>query len=79
MPVAIELWPQVVNYCKWDVIATEKVFNHLKGDWIARQILADITGMTVNDTTNSLTTRLIFGNDRNPKLVYTNLATGEQS
>lgn len=78
-PVPKELWPQVVDYCKWDVIATEKVFNHLKGDWIARQILADITGMTVNDTTNSLTTRLIFGNDRNPKLVYTNLATGEQS
>ena len=78
-PVPKELWPRVVDYCKWDVIATEKVFNHLKGDWIARQILADITGMTVNDTTNSLTTRLIFGNDRNPKLVYTNLATGEQS
>lgn len=78
-PVPEELWPQVIDYCKWDVIATEKVFNHLKGDWIARQILADITGMTVNDTTNSLTTRLIFGNDRNPKLVYTNLATGEQS
>lgn len=78
-PVPEELWPQVIDYCRWDVIATEKVFNHLKGDWIARQILADITGMTVNDTTNSLTTRLIFGNDRNPKLVYTNLATGEQS
>lgn len=78
-PVPEELWPKVIDYCKWDVIATEKVFNHLKGDWIARQILSDITGMTVNDTTNSLTTRLIFGNDRNPKLVYTNLATGEQS
>lgn len=78
-PVPEELWPKVIDYCKWDVIATEAVFNHLKGDWIARQILADITSMTVNDTTNSLTTKLIFGNDRNPKLVYTNLATGEQS
>ncbi len=30
--------------------------------------------MTVNDTTNTLTTRLIFGNDKNPTLVYTDLS-----
>ena len=29
--------------------------------------------MTVNDTTNSLTTKIIFGNEKHPKLVYTNL------
>jgi hypothetical protein len=32
----------------------------------------------VNDTTNTLTTRIIFGTDRNPVLVYTHLDTGEQ-
>jgi hypothetical protein len=71
-------WEEVADYCINDVIATEAVFDHLKGDWTARQILADLAEMTVNDTTNSLTTKIIFGNERNPKLVYTDLATGEQ-
>ena len=78
-PVPEELWPKVASYCDNDVTATEAVFHHLKGDFTARQILADLAGGTVNDTTNSLTTRIIFGKDRNPKLVYTDLATGEQS
>ena len=77
-PVPEEMWVKVAEYCDNDVIATEAVFNHLKGDWTARQILADLAGMSVNDTTNSLTTRIIFGKERNPKLVYTDLATGEQ-
>ena len=78
-PVPEERWIEVAEYCDNDVIATEAVFDHLKGDWTARQILADLAGMTVNDTTNSLTTRIIFGKEKNPKLVYTNLATGEAS
>lgn len=50
-----ELWQ------KNDVIATEGAFN-------ARQILADVAGMTLNDTTNSLTTRIIFGKtNQNPR------------
>ena len=73
-----ELWDTVAEYCCDDVIATRAVFHHLKGDFTARQILADLAGMTVNDTTNSLTTRIIFGKERHPKLVYTDLATGEQ-
>lgn len=66
-PVPEELWPKVAEYCDNDVIATEAVFDHLKGDWTARQILADVAGLTVNDTTNSLTTRIIFGNNRKPQ------------
>ena len=73
-----ELWDTVAEYCCDDVIATRAVFHHLKGDFTARQILADLAGMTVNDTTNSLTTRIIFGKERKPQLVYTDLATGEQ-
>ena len=73
-PVPEELWITVAEYCDNDVIATEKVFDHLKGDWTARQILADLAGMTVNDTTNSLTTRIIFGKERKPNLVYTDLS-----
>lgn len=66
-PVPEELWVKVAEYCDNDVIATEAVFNHLKADWTARQILADVAGMTVNDTTNSLTTKIIFGNNRTPQ------------
>ena len=77
-PVPEEKWEEVASYCDWDVISTEKVFNHLKGDFTARQILADLAGGTVNDTTNSLTTKIVFGKERKPKLIYTDLATGEQ-
>lgn len=77
-PAPEELWPEVIKYCKWDVIASEKVFNHLQGDFTARKILAALAGGTVNDTTNTLTTKIIFGNERQPRLVYTDLATGEQ-
>lgn len=77
-PVPEERWSEVAEYCDADVIATEAVFNHLKGDWTARQILADLAGGSVNDTTNSLTTKIIFGKEKHPKLVYTDLATGEQ-
>ena len=78
-PAPKELWTTVADYCKNDVTATEAVFDHLQGDWTARQILADLAGMPVSSTTNSLTTRIIFGKERKPKLVYTDLATGEQS
>lgn len=66
-PVPEDLWIKVAEYCDNDVIATEAVFNHLKADWTARQILADVAGLTVNDTTNSLTTKIIFGNNRAPQ------------
>lgn len=66
-PVPEKLWTKVAEYCDNDVIATEAVFHHLSADWTARQILADLAGMTVNDTTNSLTTKIIFGGNRNPQ------------
>ena len=78
-PVPEERWNEVAEYCDNDVIATEAVFNHCKGDFTARQILADLAGMPVNSTTNSLTTRIIFGKEKNPALVYTDLATGERT
>ena len=79
-PVPEEMWNKVAEYCVNDVLATEAVFNdqNRKADFTARQILADLAGMTVNDTTNSLTTKIIFGKEKKPRLVYTDLATGEQ-
>ena len=66
-PVPEELWNKVAEYCDNDVIATEAVFNARKSDFLARQILADVAGMTVNDTTNSLTTKIIFGSNKKPQ------------
>ncbi len=66
-PVPEDLWDKVAEYCDNDVIATEKVFDNLKGDFTARLILAELAGMTPNDTTNSLTTRIIFGNNKHPQ------------
>ena len=75
-PVPEEKWIEVAEYCDNDVIATEAAWDYLSADWLARQILADLAGMTVNDTTNALTTKIIFGNERKPqsKFFYRNLA-----
>lgn len=66
-PVPEERWVEVAEYCDNDVIATEAVFDHLSADFLARQILADLAGGGYNDTTNSLTTKIIFGNNRKPQ------------
>lgn len=66
-PVPEDMWDKVAEYCDNDVLATEATFNARKADFTARQILADVAGMTVNDTTNSLTTRIIFGSNRRPQ------------
>lgn len=75
-PVPESRWQEVAEYCDDDVIATEAGFYYLKSDWTARQILADLAGMSVNDTTNTLTTKFIFGNNKNPQneFHYRNLA-----
>jgi hypothetical protein len=76
-PVPEELWETVAGYCVDDVLATEAVFKHLSGDFTARKILADLADSTVNDTTNALTTKIIFGNAKHPQreFVYTDLST----
>lgn len=75
-PVPEDMWFKVAEYCDNDVISTEALFNHLSADWTARQILADLAGMSVNTSTNSLTTRIIFGREKNPQsqFLYRNLA-----
>lgn len=75
-PVDESLWVKVAEYCDNDVLATEAVFNHLKGDWAARKILAELSGLTVNDTTNKHSTKIIFGDNKNPQdqFIYTDLS-----
>lgn len=66
-PVPEEKWIEVAEYCDNDVIATEAAWDYLQADWLARQILADLADMTVNDTTNSLTTKIIFNGNKKPQ------------
>lgn len=76
-PVPEGQWDDVVEYCKNDVEATELVFNHLASDWGARKILSELSGLSVNDTTNQHTCALVFGKERRPdksKFVYTDLS-----
>lgn len=69
-------WNRVAEYCNNDVESTEVVFNYLHGDFEVREMLASLTGLTVNDTTNTLTKQFIFEGDRKPSLVYTDFKTG---
>ena len=73
-PVPEELWPKVAEYCDDDVIATEATFMDRIADFVARQIqvdlvksLHDISNVCVNDTTNTLSTKIIFGNNKAPQ------------
>lgn len=76
-PLPKELWEKAAEYCCNDVYATEKVFDHLAEDWVARKILAKLTGLTVNDTTNTLSAKFIFGDDRHPQSQFNYRHMGE--
>lgn len=75
-PVPEELWDKVVDYCVNDVVGTEAVFEARKQDYVAREILAALSGLSVNHTTQQHTARVIFGKDPNPQasFVYTDLS-----
>lgn len=73
-PVPKELWVKVAEYCDNDVIATEAVFDARQADFIARKIQVDlvklmhgITNVSVNDTTNTLSGKIIFGRNTKPQ------------
>lgn len=69
-PVPEDQWPLVQSYCEDDVRATKAVFDHLKEDFTARKTLAALSGLTVNDTTNTHTAKIIFGDEKNPQLQF---------
>lgn len=66
-PVPEDMWLKVAEYCDDDVLATEAVFNHLSADWDTRVILSEIAGKTVNDSTNALTTAIVFDGNKAPQ------------
>ena len=75
-PVEEKDWHRVTEYCANDVVATQAVFEARAQDFVARQILAEISGLSVNHTTQQHTAKIIFGDDKTPqsKFIYTDLA-----
>jgi hypothetical protein len=75
-PVDPALWDHVANYCANDVITEEQVFEDRIQDFRARQMLAALSGLAVNDTTQRHTARIIFGDNKTPQpdFVYTDLS-----
>lgn len=75
-PVPAEKIPLVVEYCNNDVLATEGVHKARKEDFIARQILADLSGLSLNASTQNHTAKIVFGDDKRPqaKFKYTDLS-----
>ena len=67
-------WVEAMEYCGNDVDATIATYFACEEDLVARKVLADISGLTVNDTTRMHTTKIIFGDDKEPELVYTDLS-----
>ena len=76
-PVPDELVDTVVEYCVNDVDATEKLFDAIYADYVAREILATIAKGSMNATNNQLTAKFIFGDDPRPqdKFNYVKLAS----
>ena len=76
-PLPESEWERLAQYCENDVLATEAYFLSKKwqADFKARKILAELTGMTVNDSTNNLVAQLIFGDVKEPwhEFIYPNL------
>lgn len=66
-PVPEELWPEVEKYCVNDVNATDAVLDNREGDFIARQILSELTGLPMMATTQQHTSKLVFGDNRRPQ------------
>lgn len=75
-PVPDDKVDKVVEYCVNDVLATEATFEDRKQDYVARQILAELSGLSINDTTQRHTAKIIFGNDRDAykDFIYTDLS-----
>ncbi len=77
-PVPKEKWLEVAEYCDNDVLSTFAVYIATHADFVAREILADIAGGTVNDTTNTLTGKLIFGSNKKPQSEFNYRFLGER-
>lgn len=78
-PVPDDRVDDVIEYCKNDVRATIAVFNEIKPDIECREMLSELSGLSINHSNREHITKILVGDDTNPVHVYTDLATGEQT
>ena len=76
-PVPEDRMKDVEEYCGNDVLSLEQVHISRKGDFKARLILAELSGLTPNHTTNAHSAAIIFGSNKRPQTAfkYTDLST----
>lgn len=66
------------EFCKWIealpcsdlILAAAGISEEVTSDWIAREILAELAGGSVNETTNNLTKKIIFGSEWKPQAQF---------
>jgi hypothetical protein len=78
-PVEEKDWNRVVEYCVNDVKATEAVFEDRKGDYVARQILAELSGLRSTTPPRTTPPRSYLATRSRPahkEFVYTDLSRG---
>ncbi len=75
-PVDEKYWGEIADYCANDVRETEIVFNKCAADFKTRELLSDLSGLSLNDTNRQHITKILLGNDKTADHVYTDLATG---
>lgn len=63
-PLPEERWDEVAQYCENDVLSTQQVHEHRIGDYHARQILSDLSGLPINASTMAQTAAIVFGKKR---------------
>ena len=75
-PVPDDMIEQVVEYCVNDVDLTEETFEARYQDFVARQILSELSGLPVNSSTQQHTARIVFEGDKDARrsFVYTDLS-----
>lgn len=76
-PVDKKDWNRIGEYCLNDVDSTESVFDASYADYKARVIMSQLSGLSVNSTTQQHAAKFLFGDDPRPqeKFVYTDLST----
>lgn len=77
-PVPEDTWDRVAEYCGHDVLATRATFNGpCHEDYVARKILADLSGLPMWESTNNHSAHFLFGDEKRPqdKFIYTDLST----
>jgi hypothetical protein len=76
-PVPDDRIEDVIEYCGNDIISLEAVHNERQGDYKARLVLAALSGLTPNHTTNAHSAAIVFGTNKRPQsqFKYTHLET----